>query len=199
LKTLLFALLLIPTICHATDKVQIVPNGTIGANGVAITNQKLELSSVSVFQLISSGSIKLNGSDVSSTSSTQTWTAAQAFTNLVTVSSTVHVSGTVRASTVSIKGASLFISSFVATQYDGFSLCITSGAIAANTSLTINTASFPGIVLFGTPFCVEHEDVNTSGTSVRVKSITADLTSFVVFNADAINAKKFGCFSPCRR
>lgn len=98
-------------------------------------------------------------------------------------------------------GKSLFISSSIANGYDGYNLFFTSGAIAANTQITISTSSVPGggVSIFGIPICVEIEGVNTAVLSVRLKSIAADLTSFIVYNADVANAKNYGCMVPVKK
>ena len=69
---------------------------------------------------------------------------------------------------------------------------VTSGNVAANTSVTI-TASALGWAVLGVPVCSELEGINTAANSVRVKD-TLSATSFQVYNADVLNAKKFTCY-----
>lgn len=79
------------------------------------------------------------------------------------------------------------------TTYSGYSVRITSGTIAANTTITISTTSL-GATALATPVCVELEGVNTASVSVRVKSLSGLPNSFTVFNADVANAKNYICY-----
>ena len=69
MKKYLFLMALIGlfgSLVYTEDKVQIVANGTVGADAVAITNAEIEVSTVTVFQLISSGTIGVNTTSPSS-------------------------------------------------------------------------------------------------------------------------------------
>ena len=106
----------------------------------------------------------------------------------------------VNTSTISVNGTNIFVSSFSGNGYDGTILFFASGTIAANSTVNITTYSIPGgASFFGIPICVEHENVNTAGTSIRVKSLSANSTSFIVYNADGSNAKNFGCMVPVKK
>lgn len=75
---------------------------------------------------------------------------------------------------------------------------VASGAIAANTTITIGTGTMKAQYL-GTPVCGELESVNTAGVSVRVKSLAGLPNSFTVYNADIVNEKNFTCMFPMKR
>ncbi len=92
--------------------------------------------------------------------------------------------------TYTVDGKSLFQSTYTANFCDGCVLYFSSGSIPAATSITV---SITGVSTFLIPVCSEYEGVNTAVTSVRLKSIAADRSSFVIYNADAINEKKFVC------
>lgn len=82
--------------------------------------------------------------------------------------------------------------SVISSSWTTFAIIRTStGAIAANATLTITSAQI-GIGSIGTVICGEIEDVNTAGTSIRVKDTVA-ATSFQVYNSDVLNSKKFTC------
>ena len=102
------------------------------------------------------------------------------------------VSG-VHASSFTSRGVPFIASTWSAVGYEGFSLKVTSGSIAANTTITIN-ASDLGWTIVGIPICGEIEGVNTAATSIRLKD-TLSATAFSVFNSDALNAKKFTCYA----
>lgn len=95
-------------------------------------------------------------------------------------------SGSVSFASISSVTLNPFVSTFSATDLNGFKLYASSGQIAASTSLTI---SIPGISQIWFPVVSELETVNTAVISVRIKSITS--SDFVIYNADAINAKNY--------
>lgn len=80
---------------------------------------------------------------------------------------------------------------FISTWSNYTVMRVSSGSIAANTTLTITAANL-GLSSIGIPVCGELEDVNTAGTSIRVKD-TLSTTSYQVYNSDIVNAKKFTC------
>lgn len=82
-----------------------------------------------------------------------------------------------------------FVSTFSATDLNGFKIYASSGSIGANTSITL---TIPNTTQIWFPLCTELEGTNTAVLSVRVKSITSN--SWIVYNADAINAKNYICW-----
>lgn len=80
----------------------------------------------------------------------------------------------------------IFVSTFNSTALDGFKIYASTGAIAANTSITI---TIPGTTQIWFPLVSELEGVNTVAVSVRIKSVAA--SSYVIYNADALNAKNY--------
>ena len=95
----------------------------------------------------------------------------------------------------SVTDGSLFVSTFSATELNGFKIYASSGSIAANTSITI---TIPGTTEIWFPIATELEGVNTSATSIRIKSLSP--ASYVIYNADALNAKNYitWCFAKWR-
>ena len=100
----------------------------------------------------------------------------------------------VSAASYTVNGIPVISSTWSVLAYAGFITKVTSGTIAANTTLTIN-ASDLGFSAIGIPMCGEMEGVNTAANSVRLKD-TLTATSMQVFNADVINIKKFTCHVP---
>lgn len=108
------------------------------------------------------------------------------------------IGGGISASSYTVRGTPIISSTWSVRAYEGFMMLVTSGSIAANTTITINTTDAGiGMSAFGIPICAEMEDVNTAGTSIRLKD-TLSATSFQVYNSDIVNAKKFTCHIPAR-
>lgn len=80
----------------------------------------------------------------------------------------------------------LFVSTISAANLNNFKIYSSSGAILANTSVTI---TIPGTTQIWFPMVSELEGVNTIACSVRIKSIGA--SSYVIYNADALNDKNY--------
>lgn len=136
-----------------------------------------------------------------SVNDTMTVTAPQTFASSMTIKGALTVSGGsvtiaaagLSASTLTIRGTGIFVSSFNARICDGCVLYVTSGSIAANTTVTLDQTSFNNASAIMFPICSELEVVNTAAVTVRVKTLSNLPNSFGVYNADAINAKAFLC------
>jgi len=83
-------------------------------------------------------------------------------------------------------GDNLFVSTFSATDLNGFKMYMSSGSIGAASAVTI---TIPGTTQLWFPMVSESETVNTAVVSIRVKNITAN--SYQIYNSDAINAKAY--------
>lgn len=99
---------------------------------------------------------------------------------------TVRGGGGISASSYTVNGRSLFVSSFTPaapTFADGAILMYTTGTINANTTKTFNASDY-GAASIHAPKCGVVEQVNTSGNTVRVKSLSDIPNSFTCYNAD---------------
>ena len=112
---------------------------------------------------------------------TNTWTNPQTFSS-------------VTATIVNIAGTPIHNSTWTSNGFDGSVIKVTTGSIAANTSITISAANLKlSSILWA--LCGEVESVNTAVTSVRLKSLTGLPVNMVVYNADAVNTKDFSCLT----
>lgn len=119
-------------------------------------------------------------------------TAAPVNTLAVAGGLTVTSSMTASSGYFNANNKGIFVSTFSATALTGFSIYASSGAIAANTSVTI---TIPNTTEIWFPMVSELEGVNTAACSIRIKTIAA--SSYVIYNADVINAKNYvtTCFA----
>lgn len=96
------------------------------------------------------------------------------------------LNGGISASTYTINGRNIFVSSFSVRALESFVIYAGSESINANTTVRISP---DGVTSIAFPMVCELEDVNTAGTSIRVKTIQTD--SFDVYNSDIVNNKRF--------
>lgn len=88
--------------------------------------------------------------------------------------------------TLSWQDPRLFVSTFNATQLNGYKIYASTGAIAANTTVAI---SMPNVANIFAPIVSELEGVNTAACSIRIKNIFT--SSYTIYNADVLNAKNY--------
>lgn len=156
------------------------------------STQYISASSSNTFVTYSSASLSYLGIS-SGTSSADSLTKSSASISYIGISSLTISNGILTLSSASVSYTALssstinpFVSTFSATDLNGFKIYASSGAIAANTAITI---TIPGTTQLWFPQATEIETTNTAVVSIRVKNITA--TSYQVYNADAINAKAY--------
>lgn len=104
----------------------------------------------------------------------------------------------ISASTYTVDGTQLFVSSGIINGFGGYSICASSSSvlIGANSTLTVGIA---GISTFQTPMISEVRGVALSLTdSVGINSASYGTNTFTVFNADATNAKRFNWWAFCK-
>lgn len=117
------------------------------------------------------------------------------------IKATVTANGDISGSSITAKGGAgyfigttpIIVSTFNSTSYIGYALYITSGSVAANTTITISTTTM-NVSALGIPICSELETTNTAAVSVRVKSLSGLPNSFDVYNADVVNNKNYICY-----
>lgn len=102
--------------------------------------------------------------------------------------------GAITVSSYNVRGTSIFGTTWTTRGMDGTVIKVTTGTLAANTSITISASNL-NLSAISWVMCSEIENINTAATSVRPKALTALPASFDVYNADVINAKGFSCIS----
>lgn len=92
----------------------------------------------------------------------------------------------INASTYTVSGTNIFVSTFSSTALQGFRIYASSGAIAANATVSI---TLPNVTQIWFPLVSELEGVNTAATSIRIKDIF--ISSYTIYNADVLNNKNY--------
>ncbi len=168
-KAIFSILVLVPCWAKA-ETYKLVPNTVTGRPDLVTSLSTTALSSADILTK-SSSSVSYLGISSSTALSPTAVTYSSASVSYVAISSAI---------------LNTFVSTFSVTDMNGTKIYASSGTIAANTSITV---TIPGTTQIFFPIVVEKETVNTAVVSVRVKSISAG--SYILYNADAINAKDY--------
>lgn len=166
----------------AEDKVQIVANGTTGANGVIVTNQKIEVSTVSALVLIASGSIKFGDGTTQTTAgsgggggSIVLQNTNGAFSSAISTLSAGPQSGI----GFSFSGAASSITLISgATPY--MPAPVSTGAYLNQSGMSLSSASFYGINTssLSVNFLAQIASANVSGTITTTNTVAAPSITF---------------------
>ena len=194
----------------ADDAVIIVPNGTVGANGVIIANQKVQVSTISYVQAISSGSISIGTTAVIASRLTVLQAGGATTSPIVVVSTDttiqfeINSSSSVFGSSVNIKTGSnilfnsfaLFMATTSGANCDGCHIAFGTGTVAAGATLTI-TPTFCGTLVIPIPPGIYNSAAVAAG-SLELGAFVFSNSSFTIINRDATDAKNLIWFALCK-
>jgi hypothetical protein len=105
--------------------------------------------------------------------------------------------GGISAATYTVRGTSIFFSTYSTRGYDGFTLGFTSGTIPANTTVTFTAGQELPFSVIGIPVCETMKGAAAPTLPVYLED-TLTATSFQITNSDITNRQKFTCLIPGR-
>ena len=109
------------------------------------------------------------------------------------VTASSGIGGGISASTYTVKGASIFGTTWAVGDMDGYVIRYSSKIVPANTTITFSATEFSASAI-GRSVCSQVELVNTAANTVRKKSNSGLPSSFTVYNADLTQNQEVECF-----